>query len=344
MKRQKIFIVLIVIITVLAVSFSFYAYQTLKVPNLLVDQQDKILLIPTGSTFSDVQQTLNEENYVQDILSFSFLAKLMKYDQFIKPGRYLLTKDMSNLEAIRLLRSGKQEPVNITFNNIRLKHELAERLCENLEADAAKFESMLNDSALISQYGFSEDNIMCMFIPNTYEFFWTTTEEDLFKRMHQEYKRFWNQQRLSEAEAIDMTPIEVSVLASIVESETNKVDEAPRVAGLYINRLNRNIALQADPTLVFAAQDFTIKRVLDKHKEIDSPYNTYKYTGLPPGPIRLPSITSIDAVLHHEDHKYLYMCAKEDFSGYHNFSTNLQTHMANARKYQQALSKAGIYN
>lgn len=344
MKRHKVFIVLVIMVTVLAVTFSFYAYQTIKVPNVLVDQQDKILLIPTGANFSDVQHILHEEHYVQDLLSFSMLAKLMKFDQNIKPGRYLLKKDMSNMEAIRLLRSGKQEPVNITFNNIRLKHELAERLCENLEADANNFEAMLNDSALISQYGFNTEDIMCMFIPDTYEFFWTTTEKELFERMHREYEKFWNEQRLAKAKSMDMTPVEVSVLASIVESETNKIDEAPTVAGLYINRLNRNIALQADPTLVFAAQDFSIKRVLNKHKAIDSPYNTYKYTGLPPGPIRLPSITAIDAVLNHENHNYLYMCAKEDFSGYHNFATNLRTHMANAQKYQRALSKAGIYN
>lgn len=344
MKKHKIFIVLIVVVTVLTVTFSFYAYQMIKVPNVLVDQQDKILLIPTGATFSDVQHILHEENYVHDLLSFSVLAKFMKYDENVKSGRYLLKKDMSNLDAIRLLRSGKQEPLNLTFNNIRLKHELAERICESLEADAKKFEALLHDSAFISQYGFSTENIMCMFIPNTYEFFWTTDEKELFERMHREYEKFWNEQRLATAKAIGMTPIEVSILASIVESETNKIDEAPKVAGLYINRLNRNIALQADPTLVFAAQDFSIKRVLNKHKEIDSPYNTYKYTGLPPGPIRLPSITSIDAVLHHEDHNYLYMCAKEDFSGYHNFATNLKTHLANAQKYQRALSKAGIYN
>lgn len=344
MKRHKVFALIIIVVSVLTVTFSFYAYQTLKVPNVLVDQQDKILLIPTDATFSDVQHILKEEGYVQDLLSFSMLAKLMKYDQYIKPGRYLLKKDMSNLKAIRLLRSGKQEPIDVTFNNIRLKPELAERICENLQADVRTFETMLNDSAVASKYGFTTENIMCMFIPNTYEFFWTTSAQELFDRMHREYQKFWSEERLAKAKAIDMTPVEVSILASIVESETNKPDEAPKVAGLYINRLDRNIALQADPTLVFAAQDFTIKRVLNKHKEIDSPYNTYKYTGLPPGPIRLPSITFLKAVLNYEDHNYLYMCAKEDFSGYHNFATNLQTHLANARKYQRALSKAGIYN
>jgi len=344
MKRHKILIVGLVVFSVLLVSFSFYAYQMVMTPNVLVDQRERILLIPTGADFKDVQDMLIEEEYVNDILSFSVLSKLMKYDQYVKPGRYLLSPDMSNLEAIRHLRSGQQEPVDVTFNNIRLKPELAEKITANLEADADKFLAMLKDTAIVSRYGFTTENIMTMFLPNTYEMYWTTNEQELMDRMHQEYQRFWDTQRKQQAEKLAMTPVEVSVLASIVDAETNKMDEAPTVAGLYLNRLQRNIALQADPTLVFAAQDFTIRRVLDKHKEIDSPYNTYKYTGLPPGPIRTPSIAAIEAVLNHEDHNYLYMCAKEDFSGYHNFATNLRTHLANARRYQRALSKAGIYN
>lgn len=344
MKRTKIFIIGLVVFAVMLISFSFYAYQVVMSPNILVDQQERAVLIPTGSTFEDVQDMLHEERYVNDLLSFSVLAKLMKYDQYVKPGRYLLKPQMSNLEAIRHLRSGQQEPVNVTFNNVRLKSELAQKLTANLEADADEFLALLQDTAVIAKYGFTEETIMTMFLPNTYEMFWTTQEQELLDRMYQEYKRFWNEERLNKAKALNMSPEEVSILASIVESETNKMDEAPVVAGLYLNRLKRNIALQADPTLVFAAQDFTIRRVLDKHKEIDSPYNTYKYTGLPPGPIRSPSITSIEAVLNHEKHNYLYMCAKEDFSGYHNFATNLQAHMANARRYQRALSKAGIYN
>lgn len=344
MKKQKILIIGMVVSTVLLVSFSFYAYQMLMTPNVLVDQRQRILLIPTGADFKDVQGMLVEEEYVNDILSFSVLSKLMKYDQYVKPGRYLLSSDMSNLEAIRNLRSGKQEPVDVTFNNIRLKPELAEKITANLEADADEFLALIEDSAVVSEYGFTTENVMTMFLPNTYEMYWTTDAQELMDRMHQEYERFWDEERRARSAQLEMSPIEVGVLASIVESETNKPDEAPKVAGLYLNRLERNIALQADPTLVFAAQDFTIRRVLDKHKEIDSPYNTYKYTGLPPGPIRTPSIAAIEAVLNHEDHNYLYMCAKEDFSGYHNFATNLRAHLANARRYQRALSKAGIYN
>ena len=344
MKKQKLLVIVLIVFSVSLISFAFYAYQAVETPNVLVDQPDKVVLIPDGADFKQVQNLLYDEGYVHDLISFSTLAKLMKYDENVKPGRYLLRSEMNNLEAIRLLRSGNQTPVDITFNNIRLKHELAERLCENLQADAATFEAMLNDEEVVKEYGFTTENVLTMFIPDTYQFFWTTSERELLDRMHREYEKFWTAERRQLADSLQMSPTEVSILASIVESETNKADEAPMVAGLYLNRLQRNIALQADPTLVFAAQDFTIKRVLNKHKEIDSPYNTYRYTGLPPGPIRIPSPNSLKAVLDHKDHNYLYMCAKEDFSGYHNFATNLRTHLANAQRYQRALSKAGIYN
>lgn len=344
MEKHKLLIIFLIVFAVSLISFVFYAYQAVTTPNVLAGQSDKIVLIPPGADFEQVQDMLYDEDYVNDLLSFSTLAKLMKYDQHVKPGRYLLHADMSNLEAIRLLRSGNQTPVDITFNNIRLKHELAERLCKNLQADATKFEALLNDEAVVKKYGFTTENVLTMFLPNTYQLFWTTTEQELLDRMHQEYEKFWTAERRQQADSLRMTPVEVSILASIVESETNKPDEAPIVAGLYLNRLNRNIALEADPTLVFAAQDFTIKRVLNKHKEIDSPYNTYKYTGLPPGPIRIPSPRAVNAVLEYQDHNYIFMCAKEDFSGYHNFATNLRAHAANARRYQQALSNAGIYN
>jgi UPF0755 protein len=243
-----------------------------------------------------------------------------------------------------LLRSGQQAPLNVTFNNIRLKEELAEKICSEVSADADEFLALLNDSSVVSEYGFTTETIMCMFIPNTYEVFWTITERELMDRMYQEYKRFWNDERRAKADALGLTLTEVSILASVVQAEQlGHPDERPRVAGLYINRLERNIALQADPTLVYALGDFSIKRVLDTDKEIDSPYNTYLYAGLPPGPINLPEISSIDAVLNYEDHDYLYMCAKEDFSGYHNFANNLQDHLNNARKYQRALNQARVY-
>ena len=344
MKKQRILLIVLLVFAVSLISATFYAYQAVQTPNVLVEQSDKVLLIRPDTGFDQLQSQLHEEGYVHDLLSFSVLAKLMKYDENVKPGRYELQSDMSNLAAIRLLRSGEQAPVSVTFNNVRLKHELAERLTENLLAEAGEFEALLNDSATVATYGFTTENVLSMFVPNTYQFFWTTDAKALLERMHREYEKFWTAERRQKADSLGMSPTEVSILASIVESETNKPDEAPKVAGLYLNRLDRNIALEADPTLVFAAQDFTIRRVLNKHKEIDSPYNTYKYTGLPPGPIRVPSPQSLNAVLDHQDHNYIFMCAKEDFSGYHNFATNLRAHINNAKRYQQALSQAGIYN
>ena len=250
---------------------------------------------------------------------------------------------MTNLEAVKLLRSGAQTPLDITFNNVRLKEELAEKICSGIAADEDRFFALLQDTAVIRSYGFNQYTIVSMFIPNTYEVYWTISEKELLDRMKTEYDRFWNDERRAKAEKIGMTPEEVSTLASIVEAESKRIDEKPKIAGVYINRLEKGMALQADPTLVYAAGDFSIKRVLNKHKEIESPYNTYKYPGLPPGPINIPPISAIDAVLNFTSHNYLYFCAKEDFSGYHNFATNLTAHLNNARRYQNALNKARLY-
>ncbi|MFC2123692.1 endolytic transglycosylase MltG [Bacteroidota bacterium] len=343
MNKRKIFILALVLLTVLFSSLSFYFYQVVNAPNILVNQPDRFIHIPAGSSFSDVQSIVYEGRYVNDLLSFSFLAKLMKYDRLIKPGRYLLKSNISNKSAIRLLRSGEQSPVNITFNNVRLLEDLPAKICINLELRKEELAPLLNDSAIIVGYGFNPDNYKCMFIPNTYQVFWTIKGNQLIDRMNNEYKRFWNEDRKSLADSIGLTAIEVSILASIVQAECSQTQEASTIAGLYINRLEKGYPLQADPTVVYANGDFAIKRVLDKHKEIESPYNTYKNRGLPPGPINLPEIIYIDAVLKYEKHKYLYMCAKEDFSGYHNFATNLIDHNINARQYQNALNRARIF-
>lgn len=342
MKKRKILAVFIIVFSIALTSAAFYVYQLFKTPNILVDKEDRYLHIPTGSTFDDVQDLLYEEKYTADLVAFSFLAKLMDYDKNVKPGRYLLKTNMSNYEAVTLLRSGAQSPVNLTFNNIRLKKDLAQKITDNLEADEAKFLSLLNDSSVVQSLGFNQLTIMTMFIPNTYEVYWTITERELLDRMKEEYDRFWTKERLQKAEKLGLTPVEVSVLASIVHAESKKPDESARIAGVYLNRLDRGMALQADPTLVYAAGDFSITRVLNKHKELDSPFNTYMYPGLPPGPINLPPISCIDAVLNYEEHNYLYFCAREDFSGYHNFATNLRDHLRNARVYQNALNKANF--
>ena len=331
-------LILFLIISVLGISFTFYAYQVVYTPNILVDQEDRLLIIKEGDTFADVQREMHEGKYSRDLMSFSFLAKLMDYDKKIKPGRYLLKRDMSNLRAIQLLRSGTQEPVRITFNNVRLISELAEKLTRNLGMTPEEFEASIIKFAASNPHGFNKDNILVMFIPNTYQVYYNITPDALVKRMHQEYEKFWSDERKGKAQKIGLTPIEVSILASIVQAETVDSDEAPTIAGLYLNRLKQSIPLQADPTLVFAVGDFSLKRILNVHKEIDSPYNTYMHAGLPPGPINMPEINSLEAVLDFFPSDYIYMCAKEDFSGRHNFTSDYQEHMNNAIRYQRALT------
>ena len=343
MKGRKIFILSVVIITILLSSFTFYFYQVLYAPNFLVEKESKHLFIPSGASFEDVQKIVYNERFVNDPVAFGMLAKFMKYNNLVKPGKFLIEKNSNNLEVIRKLRSGDQVPVRITFNNSRVLSDVAEKLTANIELDAEEFLNFINSEVIARKYNFDLETFRCMFIPNTYEVYWTITNEDLVDRLYNEYTRFWNSERISKASEIGLTPVEVSVLASIVQAEVSHHDESPVVAGLYLNRLHRNMPLQADPTLIYAVGDFTIKRVLNIHKEIDSPYNTYKYAGLPPGPINFPSIISIDAVLNYNKHNYIYMCAKEDFSGYHNFSSNLRQHNINARRYQQALNKAKLY-
>jgi UPF0755 protein len=337
MKPSKGLIIFL-LFSILLISFAYYAYQICYTPNVLVGKQDRVLIIPQGATFSFVQKKFHEGNIVQDLTSFAFLARLMEYRDHVKPGRYILQANMTNIEAIRLLRAGTQEPVKITFNNVRLIRDLSEKITKNLNMKPEEFEAALIEFTMNNKYGFSKDNILTMFIPNTYEVYYNTTPEDLIERMHQEFENFWNAERKAQAQALGLTQIEVSILASIVQAESIKPDEAPVIAGLYINRLKKGIPLQADPTLVYAVGDFTLKRVLNEHKEIDSPYNTYMHAGLPPGPINLPEINSLKAVLNYKKSDYIYMCAREDFSGYHNFTSSYRQHLNNATKYQKALT------
>lgn len=326
------------VLSTLTITFIFYGYQMLYTANILVDKDDKVFIIHSGSTYRKVQEDLGAGGFVNDMVTFSFLARLSGYDKEIVPGRYILKRNMTNLQALRILKSGKQEVVKVTFSYVRLRGELIKKMTQYVGVSAEELDEAIDDFVKNNNEGFTKDNVMCMFLPNTYEVYFNILPEDLVTRMNAEYKKFWNEERTQKAKALGLTPIEVSILASIVQAETVKQDEAPKIAGLYLNRLRIDMALQADPTLVFAAGDFTIKRVLNEHKEIESPYNTYKYPGLPPGPINIPQIASIDAVLNADKNKYLYMCAKEDFSGYHNFAKTLEEHQVYARKYQRALS------
>jgi len=331
-------LVIFLVASTLLITFVFYGYQIVFTPNILVDGEDRLFIIKSGATFRTVQEDLGRGRFVNDMVSFSFLARLYDYDKSIKPGRYHFRGNMTNIEAIKMLRAGIQEPVNVTFTHVRLVSELPALITKNLSISPDQFSQALNEFIATNKEGFNEHNILCMFIPNTYEVYFNVSPEDLVERMHREFKDFWNAERRAKADSLGLTPIEVSILASIVQAETVKEDEAPVIAGLYLNRLKRDIPLQADPTLVFAVGDFTLKRVLNEHKEVDSPYNTYRHTGLTPGPINMPRIAIIDAVLNAESNNYLYMCAKEDFSGYHNFTASLSQHLINARNYQKALT------
>jgi UPF0755 protein len=331
-------LIFFLLFSMLLISFGFYTYQIVYTPNILVGKEDRIITIPNEADFKTVQGQLHEGDYVQDLMSFAFLAKLMDYDKKVKPGRYVLRANMTNLQAIRTLRLGKQEPVRVTFNNVRLVKELSEKITANLGMRPEEFEAAAVKFSLTNTYGFTKDNLMAMFIPNTYEVYYNILPDALLERMHQEYELFWNEERKVKATTLGLSPMEVSILASIVQAETVKQEEAPIIAGLYINRLKQGMPLQADPTLVFASGDFSLKRVLNEHKEIDSPYNTYKYAGLPPGPINMPRVNCIDAVLNNTPSNYLYMCAKEDFSGNHNFTDNYRQQINNAKKYQTALA------
>ncbi|MEQ9466209.1 MAG: endolytic transglycosylase MltG [Ekhidna sp.] len=342
--RKKYFIaIFLVVFTMMLSSFAFYTYQIIYTPNVLIEQEDRYFAIPRGTTFKQLQDKLSDERIVNDLVSFSFLAKLKDLDTNVKNGMYLIKGDMTNMELINLLRSGAQTPVKLTFSNARLLKQLPKILTQNLEIDSAELAPILFADTTAQYYGFKKETFVSMFIPNTYEVYWTTRPKELLDRMKAEYDRFWTEERKQKAKDLNMSKEQVSTLASIVQGETNKMDEAPTIAGVYINRLKRGIPLQADPTLVFAIGDFSIRRILNKDKEFESPYNTYKYRGLPPGPISMPSIPAMDAVLNYADHNYLYFCANSDFSGYHVFAKTLVEHNVNAAKFQRALNRERIY-
>ncbi len=338
-KKFKIFIL---VFSLLAAMFSYYAWQIFKTPNFQVEKKPFALLIPKGSTYETVLDTLEKHQLIRDELSFRFLAKLFNYPSRVKPGRYLIYETTGNWELIRKLRNGSQDALKITISNIRLKEDLAGKLGRQMAYDSATIYHLLDSSSLVEPLGFTKETIPCLFIPDTYEVFWTSTFEDFLGKMKKSYNRFWTEQRLQEAKALGLTPTEVGILASIVYGESKESAEQARIAGVYWNRLQAMMPLQADPTIVFAWKDFTIKRVTGRYTAINSPYNTYRLAGLPPGPISIPDPKVMDKVLHLEKHDYLYFCAKEDFSGFHNFAVSYPEHLQNAAKYQKALDEHQI--
>jgi UPF0755 protein len=318
-------------------------YHLLKKP--IVDLHDKkavYLHIPTGSGFKDVRQILFRSGMITDANAFDWLVRRKHYDHLVKPGRYRITNAMTNNALINLLRSGRQEPVRITLQNFRSSEELAGRIGHSLETDSARFSRLFRDPVFLEKYGVTPVTLFVLFLPDTYEFFWNTPADVLFRKMKLASDHFWSAERLEKAKSLSLSIPEVVTLASILEKETNRNDEKPVMAGVYLNRIRKRIPLQADPTVIYAWGDYSIRRVLKKHTEIRSPYNTYLNPGLPPGPICMPSTASVDAVLNSQHHDFLYFCAKEDLSGYHNFAATLAEHNRNAKKYQAALDKLNI--
>lgn len=341
---RKIGIVVFILSIGLGV-FAYLKYQAIFEPNVPNELSNAYLYVPTGSDYEGIKKLLVENNFLIDVGSFEDVASLMKYDKnAIRPGRFEIKSGWSNRELIQHLRSGKQASVNLVLNNERLIPEVAGKISRFIEADSLSILQALESPALMEKLDLNSETLMTIFIPNTYRVYWNTSPEKLIERLVSEKDKFWsNNQREEKREKLGLTKEEVYTLASIVEKETNYNPEKSTVAGVYLNRLRKDIALQADPTVVFANQDFTIRRVLNRHLEKDSPYNTYKYPGLPPGPIAMASISSIDAVLANKQHNYIYFCAKPDNSGQHAFAKNLAAHNANARKFQKWLNKQRIY-
>ena len=304
-------------------------------------QEKSAVYIPLDATYRQLADSV--ATAVQDMESFLKVAKRAGLETNFKPGRYLFTPDKSNKDLVRMLQKGWEQPMILTLGgNIRSLEKLSGILGRKLACDSASFAQYFAREEVWKENGFDKGTFMAMFLPNTYEVYWTITPQKFVERMKKEYGKFWNSERKAKAKEIGLSEIEVSILASIVCEETNYVPEMPAVAGVYINRLKRGMKLDADPTVKFALGDPTVKRILFRHLKVDSPYNTYLYAGLPPGPITIPGIKGIDAVLNYQNHNYLYFCANSNMDGTHKFARTLSEHNVNARAYQAALNKLKI--
>lgn len=345
MYIKKILIAIVLIGLVVAGIVSYNIYSIMFNSNTAFNNDEAYLFIPTNATYSDVREQL--EPLLKDIESFDVLAKQKKYQSNIKAGRYIIKKNMNNNDIINSIRSNNV-PLKLSFNNQETLENLAGRISSQIEADSASLIQSMKDLKFLNASNFTESTALAMYIPNSYEFFWNTSAEQFRDRMSKEYNRFWNEARLKKAKTLNLKPIEVMVLAAVVQKETAKVDERARVAGVYLNRLKVGMPLQADPTVIYAIKkstndfDQVIKRVLYKDLELDSPYNTYKYGGLPPGLIAMPDISSVDAVLNPESHSYYYFVADVKNFGYHKFAKTLSQHNANRQEYVRWINQQGV--
>ena len=342
MNLKKLILLIISLLFIIAGVLAFNFYNKIYKANTV---KEGFLYIPTNTTFNEVENLVRP--YLKRVKPFVWVATKKNYPNTIKPGKYLISEGMNNNELVNLLRSGKQTPVKLSFNNQDTFEKLAGRISQQIEADSISLLKSFTDLQFIQQNGFNQYTAIGMYIPNTYEFFWNTSADAFRKKMLREYNAFWNNSRLGKAKNQRLSPNEVITLASIVQKETAVVSERPIVAGLYLNRLHNKWPLQADPTVIFAlksklGENTLIKRVLKKDLQIESPYNTYKNIGLPPGPITMPDLTSVEAVLNAKKHDYYYMCASVTNIGQHEFAKTLSQHNKNAVKYQNWLNKQGV--
>lgn len=337
MSMKKTALITTAIIVFLAITVAV-GYRALYYTPTAIYYKYNLYIMPHDTQASIIEAIHRYDPDVR-IRVLNRLLKIRDYDSHIHTGCYTLHSGASVKEIADLLTSGAQTPVRITINSTRTVEQMAHTISRQIMADSMQIATVLTDRTLLDSLGYTPATLFCMIIPNTYEVWWNISPKALVLRLIKERDKYWNEQRRSKAAQIGLSIEQVMTLASIIEEETAKADELPIVAGLYMNRLKRKMPLQADPTVIFALGGERPKRVLKKHLEVDSPYNTYKHPGLPPAPIRFVSPHSIDAVLNYAKHNYLYMCAKEDFSGYHNFTSSLSQHNANASRYQRALSK-----
>lgn len=329
---------------ILFVAVAAFVYFTVFTGNTTFNEDEKYVYIPTGSTYEDVLRIISPE--IKDIEKFKFIAEKRSYDENVFPGRFLFKKGMNSFSLVSALRHNN--PLNLAFNNQESLEKLVSRVSSQIEADSLSLMKAIKDPVFMKNNGFNEETALAMFIPNSYQMKWNTSAEKFRDKMNDEFKKFWNAERTSKAKALGLTPVEVITLAAIVHKETVKIDERPRVAGVYLNRLKTEMPLQADPTIIFAMRrktgnpDLVIKRVMEGDLRVVSPYNTYLNVGLPPGPVAMPDISAIDAVLNAEKHDYIYFCASVERFGYHEFAATFAEHGVWAKKYREWVAKQGI--
>lgn len=345
MYIKKILLIIVLMGAVGMGVFAYYVYNTAFSSNTAFNNEEANVYIPTNATFDDVVEGVGP--LLSDIDSFYAVANQKKYPANIKPGHFIIKRGMTNNDIINVLRS-RNIPIDLKFNNMERLEDLAGNISKQIEADSISLLNSMRDPDFLKEAGFTEETALSMYIPNTYEFYWNSSADTFRKKMRAEYNRFWNEARIQKAKALNLSKEQVMALAAIVQKETAKIDERPRVAGVYINRLKVGMLLQADPTVIYALKrksgdyDQIIKRVLYADLELDSPYNTYKYAGVPPGPITMPDISSIDAVLNPEKHDYYYFVADVTNFGYHKFSKSLAQHNVNKAEYVRWVNTQGL--